>query len=208
MRQCLGVPQPVLAELFGISKETIATAQQQIKPLLKRAGRSIEPATTQLTTLADLKGPCYRGKLTSAHVSDSRTEHSRARGIHGEQNKLPYALPIHHRRCCDVLVMFAIWLAQGYVLYLTGWRERAKHPQARSDNPVRWFLVLQGQFQRQVPDERSTGGRYRLLRPFYEPIDAVLTATWLPNGIGSACWRHSNLPRNGQQFGGADEHAQ
>jgi hypothetical protein len=54
MRQRLGVPQPVLAELFGVSKGTIATAQQQIKPLLKRAGHTIEPATTQLTTLASL----------------------------------------------------------------------------------------------------------------------------------------------------------
>jgi hypothetical protein len=54
MRQRLGVPQPVLAELFGVSKGTIATAERQITPLLKRAGHTIEPATTQLTTLADL----------------------------------------------------------------------------------------------------------------------------------------------------------
>ena len=54
MRQRLGVPQPVLAELFGVSTGTIATAERQIKPLLKRAGHTIEPATAQLTTLADL----------------------------------------------------------------------------------------------------------------------------------------------------------
>ena len=54
MRQRLGVPQPVLAELSGVAKGTIATAERQIKPLLKRAGHTIEPATTPLTTLADL----------------------------------------------------------------------------------------------------------------------------------------------------------
>jgi hypothetical protein len=54
MRQRLGVPQPVLAELFGVATGTIAPAEQQIKPLLKRAGHTIGPATTQLTTLADL----------------------------------------------------------------------------------------------------------------------------------------------------------
>jgi transposase/DNA-binding XRE family transcriptional regulator len=54
MRQRLGVPQPDLAELFGVAKGTIATAERQIKPLLKRASHTIEPATTQLTTLADL----------------------------------------------------------------------------------------------------------------------------------------------------------
>jgi DNA-binding XRE family transcriptional regulator len=54
MRQRLGVPQAVLAELLGVSKGTIATAERQIKPLLKRAGHIIEPATTRLTTLADL----------------------------------------------------------------------------------------------------------------------------------------------------------
>jgi len=53
-RQRLALPRPVLAELFGVSTGTIATAEQQIKPLLKRAGHSIEPTTTQLTTLAGL----------------------------------------------------------------------------------------------------------------------------------------------------------
>ena len=54
MRQRLGVPQPVLAELFGVSTGTIATAQQQIKPLLKRVGYAIKPAAIRLTTLDDL----------------------------------------------------------------------------------------------------------------------------------------------------------
>jgi hypothetical protein len=54
MRQRLGVPQPVLAGLFGVSANTIGTAERQIKPLLARAGHTIEPATAQLTTLADL----------------------------------------------------------------------------------------------------------------------------------------------------------
>jgi DNA-binding XRE family transcriptional regulator len=54
MRQRLGAPRPVLAKLFGVSTGTIAAAERQIKPLLKRAGHSIEPATTQLTSLADL----------------------------------------------------------------------------------------------------------------------------------------------------------
>src|ERR1039458_2194436 len=54
MRQRLGVPQPVLAELFGVSANTIGTANGRIKPLLARAGHTIEPATTRLTTLADL----------------------------------------------------------------------------------------------------------------------------------------------------------
>jgi hypothetical protein len=53
MRQRLAVPRPVLADLF-VSAGTIATAERQVKPLLKRAGHSIEPAATPLTTLADL----------------------------------------------------------------------------------------------------------------------------------------------------------
>jgi len=54
MRQRLAVPRPVLADLFGVSAGTIATAERQLKPLLKRAGHSIEPAAAPLTTLADL----------------------------------------------------------------------------------------------------------------------------------------------------------
>ena len=54
MRQRLGVPRPVLAELFGVAPNTIGTAERQIKPLLARAGHTIKPATTPLTTLADL----------------------------------------------------------------------------------------------------------------------------------------------------------
>ena len=54
MRQHLGVPRAVLAELFGVAPNTIGTAERQVKPLLARAGRTIAPATTPLTTLADL----------------------------------------------------------------------------------------------------------------------------------------------------------
>ena len=54
MRQRLAVPRPVLADLFGVSPNTIATAERQIKPLLLRAGHSIEPAVTPFTTLASL----------------------------------------------------------------------------------------------------------------------------------------------------------
>jgi transposase len=54
LRRRLAVPKPVLADLFGVSAGTIATAERQITPLLKRAGHTIKPATTRLTTLADL----------------------------------------------------------------------------------------------------------------------------------------------------------
>jgi len=54
LRQRLAVPKPVLAALFGVSTGTISTAQRQITPLLERAGHRIKPATTRLTTLADL----------------------------------------------------------------------------------------------------------------------------------------------------------
>jgi Rhodopirellula transposase DDE domain len=50
LRQRLAVPKPVLAELFGVSTATIATAQRQITPLPERAGHTIKPATTPLTT--------------------------------------------------------------------------------------------------------------------------------------------------------------
>lgn len=53
MRQRLAVPRPVLADLFGVAPNTIATAERQIKPLLQRAGHIIEPASTPLTTMAD-----------------------------------------------------------------------------------------------------------------------------------------------------------
>jgi hypothetical protein len=50
-------PRPnkaLLADLFGVSANTIATAERQIKPLLERAGHTIEPAMAHLTTLAEL----------------------------------------------------------------------------------------------------------------------------------------------------------
>ena len=54
IRQRLGVPRAVLAELFGVSANTLATAERQIKPLLQRAGHTSQAATTQYTTLAEL----------------------------------------------------------------------------------------------------------------------------------------------------------
>jgi hypothetical protein len=54
IRQRLAVPRPVLADLFGVAPNTIATAERQIRPLLARAGHTTEPATTPLTTMADL----------------------------------------------------------------------------------------------------------------------------------------------------------
>ena len=54
MRQRLRVPQTVLAELFGVAKGTIATAERQIKPLLERAGHTTGPAIARLTTMDDL----------------------------------------------------------------------------------------------------------------------------------------------------------
>jgi hypothetical protein len=54
MRHRLAVPRAVLADLFGVSANTIATAERQIKPLLQRAGHTPEPAAISCTTLAEL----------------------------------------------------------------------------------------------------------------------------------------------------------
>jgi transposase len=54
MRKRLGTPRPVMADLFGVSANTIATAEQQIKPLLERASHVPVPAATRCTTLAEL----------------------------------------------------------------------------------------------------------------------------------------------------------
>jgi hypothetical protein len=54
MRQRLGVPRPVMADLSGVSVNTIATAELQIKPLLERAGHVPEPAAARYATLAEL----------------------------------------------------------------------------------------------------------------------------------------------------------
>jgi DDE family transposase len=54
MRQRLAVPRPVLADLFGVSAGTIATAERQIKPLLQRAGHAPAPALARCTTLTEL----------------------------------------------------------------------------------------------------------------------------------------------------------
>jgi hypothetical protein len=54
MRQRLAVPRTVLAELFGVSTGTIATAERQLRPLLKGAGHITGPATARLSTIGDL----------------------------------------------------------------------------------------------------------------------------------------------------------
>jgi hypothetical protein len=54
MRQRLGVPRTVLADLFGVSTGTIATAERQIKPLLEKAGHVTGPVAARLTTIDDL----------------------------------------------------------------------------------------------------------------------------------------------------------
>ncbi|MDQ2873426.1 MAG: hypothetical protein M3Y33_00750 [Actinomycetota bacterium] len=53
MRQRLKVPRADLADLLGVSANTIGTAERQVKPLLARVGHTIEAATNPLT-LADL----------------------------------------------------------------------------------------------------------------------------------------------------------
>jgi transposase len=54
LRQRFRTPQHVLAALFGVVTGTIAKAERQIRPLLTQAGYVIEPAGTQLRTLAEL----------------------------------------------------------------------------------------------------------------------------------------------------------
>jgi hypothetical protein len=54
LRQRFGLPQHVLATLFGTATTTISTAEHQIQPLLTHAGYHIKPASTQLTTLPQL----------------------------------------------------------------------------------------------------------------------------------------------------------
>jgi hypothetical protein len=54
MRQRLAVPRTVLAELFGVSTGTIATAERQLRPLLEGAGHITGPATARLSTIGDL----------------------------------------------------------------------------------------------------------------------------------------------------------
>jgi hypothetical protein len=54
LRRRFGTPQPVLAELFGVSTGTITTAARRTEALLDQYGPSIPPAPTPLRTLADL----------------------------------------------------------------------------------------------------------------------------------------------------------
>jgi hypothetical protein len=44
MRQRLAVPRSILAGLFGVSANTIGTAERQIKPLLQQAGHTSSPS--------------------------------------------------------------------------------------------------------------------------------------------------------------------
>ncbi len=47
-------PQPVLAELFGVSIGPITKAEREIRPLLDQGGHTVAPDPTRLATLADL----------------------------------------------------------------------------------------------------------------------------------------------------------
>ena len=48
------LPQPDLAELFGVVTGTIAKAERQARPLLEQHGHQIEPAPAPIKTLAEL----------------------------------------------------------------------------------------------------------------------------------------------------------
>jgi len=54
LRQRFGIPQHVLAELFGVVTGSIAKAERQARPLLAQHGIQIEPATAPIKTLEAL----------------------------------------------------------------------------------------------------------------------------------------------------------
>jgi transposase len=54
LRQRFGLPQHVLASLFGVVTGTIAKAERQARPLLEQYGHQVEPTGTPIKTLADL----------------------------------------------------------------------------------------------------------------------------------------------------------
>jgi Rhodopirellula transposase DDE domain len=54
LHQRFGLPQHVLASLFGVVTGTIAKAERQARPLLEQYGCQIEPTGTPIKTLADL----------------------------------------------------------------------------------------------------------------------------------------------------------
>ena len=54
LHQRFRTPQHVLAELFGVVTGTIAKAEHQIRPLLDQRRHVIQPAGTQVKTLAEL----------------------------------------------------------------------------------------------------------------------------------------------------------
>jgi Rhodopirellula transposase DDE domain len=54
LRARFGLPQRVLAELFGVVTDTISRAERQIKPLLQQHNHTITPAPTKLRNLTEL----------------------------------------------------------------------------------------------------------------------------------------------------------
>jgi hypothetical protein len=54
LRARFGMPQRVLAELFGVVIGTISTTERRVKPLLEQRKHTITPAETTLKTPAEL----------------------------------------------------------------------------------------------------------------------------------------------------------
>ncbi len=54
LRARFSLPQPVIAELFGVVTGTIANAERHIRPLLDQRRHAIEPAATTFRTLTEL----------------------------------------------------------------------------------------------------------------------------------------------------------
>jgi hypothetical protein len=54
LRARFRIPQPVLAELFGVSTNTIAKADRRLKTLLNQRKHTITPTGTRLRTLTEL----------------------------------------------------------------------------------------------------------------------------------------------------------
>jgi hypothetical protein len=76
IRQRLAVPRPVLADLFGVAPNTIATAERQIRPLLARAGHTTEPATTPLTTMPT-SPPTHQPTASHSHLRPNQRVNNR-----------------------------------------------------------------------------------------------------------------------------------
>ena len=52
--QRFGMPQPVIGDLFGVSRMTINNAVRQTRQILAQIRHTIKPTDVRLTTLADL----------------------------------------------------------------------------------------------------------------------------------------------------------